>query len=464
MKRRDFLKLAGLSSISVTTSLTPSLTGAGFSAPAKPIKKQKILVLGAGMAGLAAAKQLAQAGHDVTVIEGRDRVGGRIWTNRKWKDAPMDLGASWIHGLNGNPITALAQAAGAKTAITRYESAVLYNTDGREASADLKRRMENLATEVEDILSEAQDAEDDASIRQTVQNALKWNTLSDVEKQQVNFTLSGPYEQEYAGSADTLSTYWFDSVGEFDGEDGLFPGGYGAVTDFLARGMRVETGQIAKEVAWSATGQVSITTNKTTFTGDRAVITLPLGVLKNNSVRFTPGLPQRKREAIEALGMGAFEKCFLRFPRVFWPMQYDWLEYIPQAHGEWVEWLNVARVGQKPILLGFNAADNAAKMQTWTDAQVVDSAMQTLRKIFGAGIPDPTDAQISRWGADPLAMGSYSFNALGSAPKMRDALAQSVDKRLFFAGEAASRAYFGTVHGAYLSGAQAAKEILALGV
>jgi monoamine oxidase len=187
---------------------------------------------------------------------------------------------------------------------------------------------------------------------------------------------------------------------------------------------------------------------------------LPLGVLKSGNIEFTPGLPQNKRNAISALGMGNFEKCFLRFPRVFWSPNYDWMEHIAAKQGEWIEWLNVARVGQKPILLGFNAAEFAQEIASWTDTQIVDSAMQTLRRIFGSGIPDPTDFQISRWGADPYALGSYSYNALGSSPKMRDILAQPVDQRIFFAGEATSKSYFATVHGSHLSGLRAAKEII----
>jgi len=431
----------------------------GFSNAPKPIKKQKVLVVGAGMAGLAAAKQLALAGHEVVVLEARERLGGRIWTNRKWADAPMDLGASWIHMMDGNPLTALAKQAGARTFVTSYDSAIFYNTDGKPASEALQTEMAQLDDKIANILAEAQNADDDQSVRKTVQDALGWDHLGQTEKQKANFVLNSVYEQEYAGSADALSTYWFDDDEEYDGDDGLFPGGYSALTDFLARGVRIEKQQVVKEVTWSATGAVSITTDKTTFSGDRAVITLPLGVLKNGGIKFTPGLPQNKRNAISSLGMGFFNKCFLRFPRVFWPANYDWLEYVPARQGEWVEWLNVARVGQKPILLGFNAADFGKEIESWTDAKIVDSAMQTLRGIFGAGIPDPTDFQLTRWGADPFAMGSYSFNALGSAPKMRDALAQPVDQRIFFAGEATSRQYFATVHGAYLSGLRAAKEI-----
>lgn len=98
-------------------------------------------------------------------------------------------------------------------------------------------------------------------------------------------------------------------------------------------------------------------------------------------------------------------------------------------------------------------------MEGLTDAQIVGSAMETLRTIYGDKIPEPSGHQITRWAGDPFARGSYSFNALGSAPGMRKVLARPLENRLFFAGEATSTAHFGTTHGAYLSGIRAAREI-----
>ena len=158
--------------------------------------------------------------------------------------------------------------------------------------------------------------------------------------------------------------------------------------------------------------------------------------------------------------MGVLNKCYLRFPEVFWPEEYDWLEYIPEQHGQWVEWVSFARPTGKPILLGFNAADMGRAIEAWDDRTIVESAMATLKTIFGPKIPQPEAWQITRWQADPFACGSYSFNALGATPAMREQLAQSVADRLFFAGEATSREYFGTVHGAYLSGIKAAEAVL----
>jgi monoamine oxidase len=171
-------------------------------------------------------------------------------------------------------------------------------------------------------------------------------------------------------------------------------------------------------------------------------------------------LPEDKRNAVSKLGMGVLNKCYLRFEHAFWPEDMDWLEYVPAKHGEWTEWVSFQRAMKKPILLGFNAANRGAEIEAWSDEQIVTSAMETLKTIFGAAIPQPIDWQITRWATDAFARGSYSFNALGSKPEMRSVLASPLNSQLYFAGEATDKDYFGTAHGAYLSGLRVAKDVL----
>ena len=158
--------------------------------------------------------------------------------------------------------------------------------------------------------------------------------------------------------------------------------------------------------------------------------------------------------------MGVLNKCYLRFDRAFWPDDVDWLEYISPRHGEWTEWVSLLRTTGKPVLLGFNAADQATAIEALTDQQIVDSAMATLRTIFGNQIPAPQSYQITRWASDPFSYGSYSFLAVGATPVMRQHLAAPLGQQVFFAGEATHPDYAGTAHGAYLSGIAAATTIL----
>ena len=449
MQRRVFLKLASM-------VVAGAIPGTRVVASAR---KQRVLIVGAGIAGLAAAQTLMRQGHEVLVLEARDRIGGRIWTSTRWPDAPLDLGATWIHGVKGNPLTALAATIDAATVSTSYESSIVYDTSGRPLTEAQESHLEELQEQVAAALGTAQEQDEDQSVQSAVETALNWGRLAPKDKRLVNFILNGSIEHEYAGSTAELSAHWFDADAAFGGPDALFVNGFQEIIQLLAQGVPVELGQTVEQVAWAGR-QVQVTTSTATHSADRVIVTLPLGVLKAGAVRFTPALPGRKRSAIAALGMGVLNKCYLRFATAFWPTAFDWLEYIPAQRGVWTEWVSFMRTVNLPVLLGFNAADQGHAIESWTDDEIVASALQTLRIMFGRSVPLPVDYQITRWAADPFARGSYSFNALGSTPVMRDHLAESLNGKVFFAGEATERDYFSTAHGAYLSGLRAAEEVM----
>ena len=468
MNRREFLQtmafsIAGMVATGCGFSPTETETDSSQeSASSNSATTSDVLIIGAGVAGLAAAQTLVQAGVNVRVLEGRDRLGGRLWTSRAWADVPLDMGASWIHGVRGNPITAVAEEAGLPTIPTDADKSITYHTDGQPLTRQQERELEELQETMAEILAEAQDEDPDYAVQTIIDWAVEEYDLSDEERRWVDFSVNSIIEHEYAGSSIELSTHWFDDGDAFGGEDVLFPQGYDQVAAFLARGVPVELGQVVREIGWER-GRVLVTVeggNTAVYEADAAIITLPLGVLKAGVVRFRPSLPSAKQEAIAGLGMGLLNKCYFRFPSRFWPSGYDWLQYIPPRKGEWAEWISLADALDQPILLGFNAADFGRQIEGWTDAQIVENGMATLRHIFGANVPDPLEYQITRWASDPFAGGSYSFNALGSTPAMRDTLADAVNETLFWAGEATSRDYPGTVHGAYLSGVAAAEQLL----
>ena len=453
MKRREFLTLLSAVLTGATTYANSATT------PLPAAQKKRIVVIGAGIAGLAAARTLQNQGHDVQVLEARSRIGGRIWTSTRWQDIPLDLGATWIHGVTGNPITQLAQQIQANRLTTSYNKAATYNTNGKVFSANQETQLAALRSKIFAAITKAQNQDPDISIQQAIQALLDATPVNSETYRWIHFIVNSELEQEYSGSIAALSAQWYDDDSEFGGDDVLFAQGFSTITQFLAQGLRIELNQAVKEIRWNQTPIQVITQNKR-FDADRVVVTLPLGVLQANRVQFTPALPYDKQNAIAKLKMGVLNKCYLRFPTVFWPNNVDWIEYISAQHGEWAEWVSFKRVANQPILLGFNAADQGKAIEAWSDQQIVASAMQTLRTIYGANIPEPLDYQITRWASDPFAFGSYSFNSLGSTPKMRDTLAASLNKQIFFAGEATHRNYFGTTHGAYLSGVRAAEEVL----
>ncbi len=390
------------------------------------------------------------------MLEARDRIGGRIWTSTKWPDMPLDLGATWIHGVKGNPLTQLAQSLQVKQIATSYDSSITYNTAGKALNSSEAATLEKVRKQVFNAIKQAQNQASDRSIRAAIEPL--FTQASPATQRLINFILSGNIEQEYAGSAAELSAYWYDASKAFAGQDALFAKGFHVITDYLAQGLSIKLGQVVQTIHWQSQ-PLRVITQHGEFKADQVLVTLPLGVLQAKRVQFLPDLPSSKQTAIAKLGMGVLNKCYLRFNKVFWPTDVDWLEYIPSEHGKWTEWVSFMRSAKLPILLGFNAAERGKAIEAWTDQQIVSSAMQTLRTLYGTAIPDPVDYQITRWASDPFALGSYSYNAVGSTPSMRKELAKPLANTVFFAGEASEANYFSTAHGAYLSGLRAAQEM-----
>lgn len=423
-----------------------------------------VLVIGAGMAGLSAARRLHDAGVAVTVLEARERIGGRIHTSRLWPDLTVELGASWIHGTQGNPLSALASEIGARLITTDYDSFASF--DARLGRLPTGRGSEYLSMQsrVRQAIRAGYRAAREQALAASVRRRLGPGALSGAERRLLNHFLVSLADDEYAGDSAELSSWYWDSAGSYPGLDAVLPDGYDALVHHLAQGLDIRLGQVVTQVSHDDQG-VQVDTLSQRFSGSQVLVTVPLGVLQAGSVRFSPALPAAKREAIARLGMdsGVLSKVFLRFPQVFWD-DVDWLEHVAPAarQGQFHQWLNLARVsGGTPALLGFLGGRYACDAEAaWRDDEIVGDAMTALRAMYGAAIPEPTAWQIPRWSRDPFARGAYSFNRLGATPAMRQVLAAPVDARLFFAGEATHREHFATVHGAHLSGLAAAEAML----
>lgn len=452
---------ASLASLFLVTSCSAESSDKPVSAQGKGAKK--VLVLGAGMSGLSAAAVLKAQGFDTLVLEARDRIGGRTWTSSTWGDTPIDLGASWIHGAQDNPLTDLAQKANAQTLATNLESSSSYGWTGGQITDDVENSLQTWADALEQILASYQEQENqpDRSIREVIDEALGVADLSTDERSYIDAALN-EMEQEYSGSARELSALYFDSDATLRGNDVVFPKGYIQLLDYLAQGITIRLNQEITALDWDEQG-VTVHTKDSLYTADYALCTLPLGVLKAKPELFKKALPKTTTEAIQALGFGVLNKCFLEFPEKFWA-DTDWLTYLsePGTENYWTQWVNFSGILERPVLLGFNAADAGIAIEKLTDQEIVNSAMNVLKTMYGQDIPEPVRYQISRWYSDPYSYGSYSFMAVGATEKTREDLAQPVDGRIFFAGEATSDTSPATVRGAYETGIRAAQEIIDL--
>jgi len=446
--RRSFLKLA-------LAAAVPLVEGR---ASADGRRDRPILVIGAGVAGLAAASRLHAAGRCVVVLEARDRIGGRVWTDRSM-GFPMEMGATWIEGARGNPITAIARQHGLRTHVGTLDEEAAFDHDGRRLAgaeiAELEEAQEELTDAVE-AFAERQPA--DVSIGDGVRRVLDGARLSPRDRRAVDWMMSS-IEVEASGSVDTMSTWCADEDDAFPGDDLVIQDGYDRIPAALATGLDVRLGQRVLRIEHGAEG-VLVITDRGEFNGEAAIVTLPLGVLQSGAVQFAPALPRRKRAAIRRLGMGVVNKVVMKFPRAFAEGDPLVLAYMSSIRGEFPEFLNLMHHPDAPILVGFVAADMAKRLEQRTDREIVDRALAVVRRMYGRAVPDPSDVRVTRWGSDPFSCGAYSYTPAGAGMEDYDELARPVGDRLLFAGEATNRRYPATVHGAYLSGVREADRVL----
>ncbi len=296
---------------------------------------ESVIIIGAGVAGLAAAKHLVAAGRDVQVLEARDRIGGRVWTDRSL-GVPLDMGASWIHGVRGNPLTDLADELDIKRATTDYGNHIVRDAQGRIVD--------------EDDLPE-------------------------------DFEVVTSIEHEYAADHAELSPQADDEGDEFGGGDVLFPSGYSTLIRGLDTGFQVNLGAEVDLV--DTTGPtVGVHTADETFAAEAVLVTVPLGVLKAGTINFVPALSPARLGAIDRLGMGLLNKVSLRFPSVFWDEDADLIGYVGPKRGYFAEWLNIAKYTGEPILVGFNASSAADEIEELSDTEVIAQAMTALRNMY----------------------------------------------------------------------------------
>lgn len=418
---------------------------------------QKVLVIGAGIAGLAAARELQGQGFQVTVLEGRDRIGGRIHTSRTL-GFPVDLGASWIHGITDNPIATLARKWQLPIVRTDFDNIILYNSQGNPIR-DFETRYAVYEQIRDRAASIAENSEEDLSIAEALQQVLATQTLTPQQAQLIEWGFNSEFVTEFGADLESLSSWYIDETEDLDGGDYLFPQGYDQIITGLANNLEIQLQQKVTEIRYSGSG-VSVTTERGSFTADAAIVTLPLGVLKSGTIKFYPELPRNKQEAINRLSMGVLNKVVLKFSEQFWPQEYHALGYLHENNPDFSDFLNWSFYSQEPALIAFVGGSFARQIEQFSEEEIRERVLRVLGRSYGDRIPEPESMMVTRWSQDPFAFGSYSYIAVGGESGDRDILAEPLGDRLFFAGEATSRNYPSTVHGAYLSGIREAKRLL----
>ena len=453
MNRRELLKVVGMA---LAGAALPAC-GAG----ARAGERSSVVVIGAGFAGLAAARTLSRAGHTVTVLEARDRVGGRAATVALG-GLGADLGPSWIHGITQNPIHALAtRELGLTMVPVDYENHDIFE-NGAPLSASADAALARLADELETAIAAEQDRLDDADDVALGAFLDRWvASLSAADQARARSLIATEIEQEYGAAVDDLSLLSFDAAPAPQGGDVLIRGGYGALPAAVAQGLDVRLNTRVLRIEHGADG-AEIFMEGGSLEADCVICTVPLGVLKAGHIEFDPPLPARQQAALARLNMGVLDKLFLRFERPFWAeiTEAQIIGRLGTPVGQWAEWLNLQALSGEPVLLGFNAGATADAMAVLSEAEVVDSALAALRQIFGSAVTQPVEVVRTRWAADPFTLGSYSSLGVGATLADLATLARPAGPCLFLAGEHTHTEAPATTHGAWLSGLRAAQQVM----
>ncbi|XP_066283182.1 uncharacterized protein [Branchiostoma lanceolatum] len=429
----------------------------------------KVVVLGAGMAGISAAQSLNQSGlTDFVILEGTGRVGGRV-RNVQLDGRTVEISGNWVYGTSDdNPIWRMLETDNMTCIDTSQNGIKVRNSSGHDVTSQWLTVAASFGKSTKAVrdLAVVRNAtgQPDMPLRAAVKLG-GWNPTSSMEKA-VEYSGSDIFFGEKPDVSSLLRGLLYPT---FDGATLFLTDQRGFVyiiqqmaESFLAENdQRLRLNKTITTIQRADDGVTVTTKDGSSYTADFAIVTFSMGVLQANSVEFVPGLPDWKREAISRVRMVVYTKIYLKFPSKFWDDEAN-IQYIGGRRGYYTVWQNMEAEGLFPagtnILLVTVVDDEARRVEAQSDEATQAEVMGVLRNMYGAGIPDPTDILVPRWEQDPFFRGSYANWGVGIDDEELRKLQAPVAGRLFFAGDGTGP-YFGSLHGAFLEGARVAGTI-----
>ena len=412
-----------------------------------------VLVIGAGMAGVTAARECAHAGLDVVVVEAQDRIGGRINTARDFCDHPVEQGAEFVHTAEADTWPEV-RAAGLETIRCNPADGYLMSIGGARSpelfSDPSLARMGDLLTEVERW--------DGPDI--TAAELVASKSLEGVARVMADQMLT----IHPLGDADQLGLHGLrdDRVVDLErGCDWRVAAGYDSLPRHIAEGLDVRLGWEATSVRWSADAVTVVSVAGEELAARAVVCTLPVGVLKAGAVRFEPDLPATKWRALNGLEMGPVLKILYRFDEPFWPDDLTMLGCDGPIRLYWTPLYG--RDGAPAVLTAYVSGHRARALSAMTEAEAAAVGLADLDRLFPDARPSRGVQEYRRidWCTNRFTRGGYSFVRVGGAGS-RAALAAPDTGALFWAGDGTSTTTIAAVvHAAYASGRRAAGEVTA---
>lgn len=407
---------------------------------------RQVVIVGAGAAGLAAAQALRNAGHTPLVLEARDRVGGRVLTDRA--RAPLELGAEFIHGERA-ATWSVVRAAGLRAA--PWQGPRRFARRGALLPED-----HPLAARVF-ALYEALDRYDGPE--PNVAAVLAALAPSPGQEECDAAALVGRWvaniEGADLGRLDAQRLRWEHAHTTAGPQNFHLLDGYAAVPAHLARGVDVRLAAPVERIAWHEGGAALRLAGGDELRARHVIVTVPLALLQANAPHFDPPLPEAKRRAIGAIAVGQVTKLVLHFREACWPA----LRAV-SSDGAVATWWPVGDAAH-PALMGYTGGPDALALAARGAAAAVEQGLDEAAALFGPKLRECfVGGRLADWSREPWSYGAYTYSPLGMG-HARSTLAEPVARTLFFAGEASvTNGHVGTVHGAIETGWRAAAEVL----
>lgn len=442
------------------TGLYPIAARSALSEVFTTESKPKVIVVGAGVSGLAAAFFLKKQGVEVVVLEASSRIGGRIWTDRSLGFS-LDLGADRLKGTVGNPVFKLAQREEMLTIKCDSDNFYAYDKQG-DLNEELISTFQDKADKVVNRASIYNDfdTDGDVSVHWVIDYVKLYYNLTEEEENYLQWYLS-TIEADKGCELSELSHRMRRTEDVYWGDELVFPDGYDQIPEYLATDIDIRFDEQVSSINQDEDGVRIGCKSAKTFDADYVLLSVSLGVLKAGRIAFDPPLPDWKQFAIEQLEMGQVYKIAIGFEKAFWPNDRDFLHQLNEVKGKYPRFINWTLYTGKPCLITTVGGAYLDDIKELSDEKIAEDIRDVLKEMFPREeVPVHTFIKVARWSEDENILGSDSYVPVGVEGREHAvSLARNVD-RLFFAGEATNDRYPASVHGAYLSGLREATKIL----
>ncbi|KAJ8753539.1 hypothetical protein K2173_022780 [Erythroxylum novogranatense] len=454
-----------------------------FFAKSAASSSPSVIIVGAGVSGLAAAKTLHDAGiNDFLILEALPRIGGRL-SKANFSGLTVEMGANWIFtgGSVFNPIEDIAKKVNLKTSLNDFSNitAHAYKQDGGLYPVKVVDEVNNVAdardeyfSRLSKILSAKSKVKRDVDMSiLSAQRLMKSPPMTPLE--QVIDYYHTEFEDGEPGRVTSLKHTYPRNEFVDHGEDNNFvadPRGFVVVAQYMAKQFlssvegdpRLKLNKVVREVIYSKTGVRIKTEDGSVFNAKYAIVSVSLGVLQSKLIEFKPKLPLWKRVAISDFSMAIYTKIFMKFPYKFWPTGpgTEFFLYTHVRRGYYPFWQHLENeYPGSNILFVTVTYEESRRVEQLSDKEVEAEAMEILKKMFGKNIPKPVDILVPRWGMDRFFRGSYSNWPDSYSQHKHDQLGDPVGP-VYFTGEHLSNKYIGYVDGAYLTGIDTANSLI----